>query len=55
MSAIGITNTIPWIASLPGQSGGSPTPPPTGDFIALESGLTDIVLLEDGSKIELET
>ena len=54
MSAIGITNTIPWIASLPGQGGAGPIPP-TGDFIALESGLTDIVLLEDGSKIELET
>ena len=54
MSAIGITNTIPWIASLPGQGGGGPTPP-TGDFIALESGLTDVMLLEDGSKIELET
>lgn len=53
MSAIGITNTIPWIASLPGQGGG-PTPP-TGDFIALESALTDIMLLEDGNKVELET
>lgn len=51
-----ITNSyiIPAISNLPGQKGGGPTPP-SGDFIALESALTDIVLLEDGSKIELET
>ena len=31
-------------------------PPPSGDFIALESGLTDIVALESGltDKAELE-
>jgi len=50
---IGNTYIIPAISNLPGQKGGST--PPTGDFIAWESGLTDIVLLEDGSKIELET
>tara|TARA_R100000231_G_C5270530_1_gene148508 strand:- start:445 stop:615 length:171 start_codon:yes stop_codon:yes gene_type:complete len=55
MSAIGITNTIPWIASLPGQGGGGPTPPP-GNFIALETALTDIMALETGltDKAELE-
>jgi hypothetical protein len=52
MSAIGITNTIPWLINLPGQSG---PPTPLGDFIALESGLSDIMLLEDGGKVELET
>ena len=52
MSAIGITNTIPWLINLPGQS--SPPAPPLGDFIALESALTDIMLLEDGGKTELE-
>ena len=53
MSAIGITNTIPWLINLPGQSG--PPAPPLGDFISLESALTDIMLLEDGGKVELET
>ena len=43
---------IPALNNLPGQGG--PTPP-LGDFIALESALTDIMLLEDGSKVELET
>ena len=52
---IGNTYIIPAISNLPGQKGGGGPTPPTGDFIALESGLTDIVLLEDGSKIELET
>ena len=54
MSAIGITNTIPWIASLPGQGGG--TPPTPGNFIALETALTDIMALETGltDKAELE-
>ena len=35
--------------------GGSPPPPP-GDFIALESGLSDIMALESGltDKVELE-
>ncbi len=51
---IGNTYVIPALTNLPGQKGGGPTPP-TGDFIALESGLTDVMLLEDGSKIELET
>lgn len=35
-----------------------PPPPPTGDFIALEvnsPSLPDVVLLESGDKIEIET
>ena len=50
---IGNTYIIPAVSNLPGQKSGGPTPP-TGDFMALESALTDIVLLEDGGKIELE-
>ena len=50
---IGNTYIIPAVSNLPGQKPGGPTPP-TGDFMALESALTDIVLLEDGGKIELE-
>ena len=49
---IGIGSSIPQIVDLPGQGGGGVIP--TGDFMALESALTDIVLLEDGDKIELE-
>ncbi len=45
MAPIGIINSTPWIVSLPGQGGGGPTPP-AGDFIALESALTDIMALE---------
>tara|TARA_B100001094_G_scaffold58745_1_gene54209 strand:- start:6458 stop:6610 length:153 start_codon:yes stop_codon:yes gene_type:complete len=32
----------------------SPVPPVTGNFMALQSDINDIVLLEDGGKIELE-
>tara|TARA_B100000927_G_scaffold125259_1_gene101047 strand:+ start:6672 stop:6833 length:162 start_codon:yes stop_codon:yes gene_type:complete len=53
MSSIGIVNSIPWIVNLPGQGGSIPTPP-SGNFVALESDINDIALLEDGSKIELE-
>ena len=48
---IGNTYITPAVSNLPGQK----TPVgPEGDFMALESALTDIVLLEDGGKIELE-
>jgi len=50
---IGNTYIVPARINLPGQSG--PTPPPSGDFLALESALTDLILLESGDKIELET
>ena len=49
---IGNTDIVPARINLPGQS--SPTPT-TGDFLALESALTDLILLESGDKIELET
>jgi hypothetical protein len=53
---IGIGGSIPQIADLPGPSRpGGGTPTPTGDFLALESALTDLILLESGDKIELET
>ncbi len=53
MSAIGIINSIPWIANLPGQSG--PGPGPSGNFIELESNLF-LIALESGLNdlIELE-
>ena len=49
-------NTIPAWRRVKGPSG--PPPPPVGDFIALEinpPSLPDVVLLESGDKIELET
>ena len=49
-------NTIPAWRRVKGPSG--PPPPPAGDFIALEinpPSLPDVVLLESGDKIELET
>ena len=53
---VGILNTFPTITSLPGQGGGGPIPP-VGNFIALESALTDIMALETAltDKVELET
>ena len=51
---IGNTYIVPSRTNLPGQGGAGPTPP-TGDFLALESVLTDLILLESGDKIELET
>jgi len=48
---IGIGTAIPDISNLPGQG----PIVPTGDFLALESALTDLILLESGDKIELET
>jgi len=51
---VSILNTIPTRVNLPGQNGSGPAPGPTGDFMALESGLSFIVLLESGGKIELE-
>ena len=50
---IGNTYRIPNKVNLPGQRGGST--PTTGDFLALESALTDLILLESGDNIELET
>ena len=50
---IGNTYIVPSRINLPGQSGGGSGP--TGDFLALESALTDLILLESGDKIELET
>ena len=50
---LGNTFIVPNRVNLPGQ-GVSPTPP-SGDFLALESALTDLILLESGDKIELET
>ena len=49
---IGIANIIP-ITKRPIGGGG---PPPTGNFIALETALTDIMALETGltDKAELE-
>ena len=49
------TNTIPAWRRVKGPSG---PPPPVGAFIALEinlPSLPDVVLLESGDKIELET
>ncbi len=53
---LGNTYIIPAITNLPGQGGGGPTPPPGPFFIALESGLTDIVALESAltDLVELE-
>lgn len=52
---LGNTYIIPAITNLPGQGGGGPTPPGPF-FIALESGLTDIVALESAltDLVELE-
>jgi hypothetical protein len=48
---IGIANIIP----ITKKPIGGAAPPPTGDFIALESGLTDIVELEASTDlVELE-
>ena len=49
---IGNTYITPSRTNLPGQGGGGA---PTGDFLALESALTDLILLESGDNIELET
>lgn len=46
---LGIGYTIPMV----GDRNLKP-PTPIDDFIALESGLSDIMLLEDGGKVELE-
>ena len=50
---IGNTYIVPSRTNLPGQGGGGVVP--TGDFLALESALTDLILLESGDNIELET
>ena len=51
---IGNTYITPSRTNLPGQGGGGGVVP-TGDFLALESALTDLILLESGDNIELET
>lgn len=47
---LGIGYTIPQV----GDKNLKPIPPITGNFIALESALTNLMLLEDGGKVELE-
>jgi len=42
---IGILNTSVTVPSLPGQGNPGP-PPPTNKYAALESGLTNLILLE---------
>tara|TARA_R100000734_G_C3295851_1_gene87049 strand:- start:317 stop:487 length:171 start_codon:yes stop_codon:yes gene_type:complete len=53
---IGNTYIIPAVSNLPGQKSVGPAPPPPGNFIALETALTDIMALETGltDKAELE-
>lgn len=45
---IGILNTSVTVPSLPGQGNPGP-PPPASKFAALETNLTDLILLETSS------